>query len=266
MHEYLSEYTTLKASPPIDSISWDVRDDGVDIYVNTHDATNNTRYYRWNYIETWQYNTRYRSLVTYDEYYQPIVRRSDEYVDHCWETGYSSQIMLGTSIQLKDDVIRRYKLLSIPKGSVKFAWKYNIVVRQQALTESAYLYWQAVQKTTESLGGLFDPLPSEVIGNIQCITNPAERVIGYWDGGVTSSKMIFINYDEVPADFFRPFNCKVDSISLDELRTTHYEGPVLMPLVDLNNRLTGYTFSSPECSDCNAVLNNATTVKPPFWE
>jgi hypothetical protein len=261
--EYLSEYVPLKISPPIDSVTWDIRDDELQISVNTHDDTNKTRYYRWNTFEAWQYNARYRSLVSYDENFQPVWRQPEDYIDKCWETSSSTEIMIGTSVQLAQDVIRKRVLQTIPKGSVKFAWRYSIIVQQQALSEEAYSYWQSVKKTSESLGGLFDPLPSQVIGNITCVTSPDEPVLGYWDGGVGNHTVLFIDHNDVPADFYRPYICKVDSISLDQLR--FYNGPVLYPITDLNNNVVGYTKSSAECSDCRAVLKNGTTTKPSFW-
>src|ERR1700761_3145439 len=53
--EYLSDFTQAKISPPIDSITRAITGTGVNIYSYTHDATNNTRYYRWDYTETYLY-------------------------------------------------------------------------------------------------------------------------------------------------------------------------------------------------------------------
>ncbi len=41
--EYLSEYVAVKNTPPIDSVSWTAEEDGLHVYVNTHDPQNNTR-------------------------------------------------------------------------------------------------------------------------------------------------------------------------------------------------------------------------------
>ena len=63
--EYLSEYVVAKKTPLIDSVSFRQNDKGVQIYVTTHDNTNNTRYYLWNYDETWEIRTYYFSNYKY---------------------------------------------------------------------------------------------------------------------------------------------------------------------------------------------------------
>ena len=50
--EYLSEWVIAKQTPPIDSISWKRTPEGIIFYVSTHDPTNNSRYYKWEYDET----------------------------------------------------------------------------------------------------------------------------------------------------------------------------------------------------------------------
>ena len=58
---------------------------------------------------------------------------------------------------------------------------YSINVKQYALSHEAYLFFEKIKKNTEQLGSIFDPQPSELQGNIHCITNPAETVVGYVD-------------------------------------------------------------------------------------
>src|SRR5476651_1278349 len=58
---YLSDLTDVKVTPPIDSVGFTIKSTGLQIYVNAHDATNNTRYYKYNYSETWQFHSYYRS-------------------------------------------------------------------------------------------------------------------------------------------------------------------------------------------------------------
>ena len=63
--QYLSDYVEVLNSPPIDSISYDINGvlsvPGINIYVNTHDATNKVVYYRWDYQETWMIHSYYSS-------------------------------------------------------------------------------------------------------------------------------------------------------------------------------------------------------------
>src|ERR1700753_2276564 len=48
--QYYSDFVPVKPTPPIDSVNWvENPDNSIQIYVNTHDPNNNTRYYQWNY-------------------------------------------------------------------------------------------------------------------------------------------------------------------------------------------------------------------------
>jgi hypothetical protein len=44
----------VQNNPPIDSISWKRDEEGVRVFVNTHNPEGNTRYYRWEFEETWE--------------------------------------------------------------------------------------------------------------------------------------------------------------------------------------------------------------------
>jgi hypothetical protein len=55
--EYYSEYITTKRSPEIDSVSWSPSLEGVTINIDTYDPLNQTKYYRWEYEETWKYES-----------------------------------------------------------------------------------------------------------------------------------------------------------------------------------------------------------------
>ena len=64
--EYLSDFVPYKPSPSIDSLGWHFKNKDVQVYANTHDAQNTTRYYRWIYTETWEFHSPYYSVLEYD--------------------------------------------------------------------------------------------------------------------------------------------------------------------------------------------------------
>jgi len=63
--KYLSDLETPKFSAPIDSVNWELVQDPsfgtevVNVYVNSHDPSNGTKFYRWDYLETWQHVSEY---------------------------------------------------------------------------------------------------------------------------------------------------------------------------------------------------------------
>jgi hypothetical protein len=63
--EYASDFSAVRRTPDIDSVSWKRTDEGVQTFVNTHDALGKTKYYQWKYDETWEFHSKYLSVLKY---------------------------------------------------------------------------------------------------------------------------------------------------------------------------------------------------------
>lgn len=263
--EYVSAFEQNKITPPIDSVSWEVQPDGLQIYVNTHDPKQNTRFYRWKYEETWEYTTPYYSIL---EYKDAQIQDRRENINLCYRGGSSAGITIGATTQLSQDVVSEYPLVKLPDNSLKIKHKYSILVKQYAQSKEAYSYAEALKKNTENIGTLFDPLPSQLTGNIQCLSNPGEPVIGYVNVTSEEVKRIFIRRPQLPTTW-RPLDeytfCTLDTILLSEVATTFPVGSVI-PVTEAYGEmglLIGYTASAVDCVDCRV---RGTNVKPAFWE
>jgi len=265
--EYLSDPITIKQTPRIDSISSAVKNDGLQVYVNTHDATNKTRYYRWEYEDTYEIRTPYSS--PYDFVNGRVVNRTSPPVNNCWRTQQSTAILLGTSARLTQDVLRQAPLLFIPGSSPKLWIKYSLLVKQYAQSQEAYAYWENLQKITEQAGGLFDPLPSEVGGNIHSLTNPAEPVLGFVDGYTTEQVRVFIERPlQLSFSLLRTgyADCKLDTIPTpgappQPLSASLGPGGGYVAIEQIPQTST-YLATSTHCADCRDV---GTTTRPSFW-
>jgi hypothetical protein len=261
--DFFSQYINIKPSPVVDSVFWMPESDGIFIYVNTGDPSGNTRYYKWKFTETWEYNSTFGSGLKITDT-GVVIRPPDEYIYTCWRTLQSAGIMVGSSSKLQEDVIRNFPLLFLPKGSVKLSKKYSINVQQQALTEEAYNYWLQLEQTTEKLGGLFDPMPSQISGNFYNSTDPTQPVLGFFSAGDVQEKRMFVSFIDLPNHLQRtPFSdCVMDSILMKDIGDY---GPGTL-LIDTYGVPTpeGYLTSANSCIDCR--YHSGTTVKPLFWK
>ncbi|WP_221622263.1 DUF4249 domain-containing protein [Larkinella rosea] len=266
---YASDYVTIKRTPPIDDLSWKAREDGVQFYVSTHDETNNTRYYRWEYEETWEYYSAYYSQFKYLK--TQFLYREDN-INHCWRTDKSNSVSVATSDKLSQDVIARFPLTFVSaSASNRLKVRYSILVKQYALTAEAFDYWQNLKKNTEMLGSLFDPQPFQAAGNIHGITDPDEPVVGYLNSHSMEEKRVFIESSELPswripngyeaceADTYllKPPPTEVSAVAMGEAGFI----PIDAVLNSIGN-VHGYRMASPACVDCRVV---GTNVKPSFW-
>ena len=269
---YLSDYVESKVSPAIDSVSWKADDSGLQLYTTTHDAGNNSKYYRWEYQETWKFAARYRS-----EFYfannDILSRTSANDIYQCWAGSASSTIVLASSAKLSQDVISENPLTKIAFDSEKVSIRYSILVKQYVLTREAFDFWSALKKNTESLGSIFDAQPSELTGNIHNIANPDEPVIGYVAAGSTTSQRIFIGASQLPNWRVKyPATCfEPDTVLLVNPRTgikavdlfKDLNNIVVSPTYNVIGNLTGYTRAGRDCADCTV---RGTTKQPAFWQ
>jgi len=260
--EYLSAYVPVQQSPAIDSVYWEQNGD-VNIYANTHDPQNKTRYYRWDYLETWEHHAYYETIYGLKDNLIFLVDSTNQ-TYKCWSTEPSHDIVVGTSIQLSQDVINKATVGTIPQGSVKLSVRYSMLLKQYALTEQAFNYWQILQKNTQELGTLFDPQPSQLRGNMLCITKPDEPVIGFVSVGSVSSKRIFIGNRDV-TDWKLPIGaeCKLGAWyqSPIDWRLWTYPDPEWAPYYFASGG--GIVIAQKRCLDCQ--LAGGVNQKPSFW-
>jgi hypothetical protein len=268
--EYLSDFVPFRTTPAIDSISAGLVSGGVEVYANTHDPMNATRYYQWKFVETWEYHSAEGSAYEYDSSTNQVVYRppADE-IFTCWHTGPSINILVGSSAKLAQDVIYQQPLRLLPHGGVELSVLYSTRVSQYALTEDAYNYLGIMQKNSESFGSIFDAQPSQLKGNIHSLANPAEEVIGYVSAGTVQQQRYFVDPARFPAWDYR-YTCPgVDDsiVPIDSLilRYTFYYGG-LIPIIPHVNKMgmqDGWIANARGCIDCRA--QGGVTVKPSFW-
>jgi len=280
--QYVSDFVPVKVTPPIDSIGFNITSidgAGIQIYANTHDPNNTTHYYRWDYDETWRFHSLYTSYyysigVPVPVTYFPL-RTAAQRVDSCFGNDVASNIVLGSSAKLTQDVINQAPIISIASTSEKIETKYSILVRQYALTNDAYIFWQNLKTNTEKLGSIFDAQPSQINGNIHNTNNATEPVIGYISVSTVQTKRIFITRAQLPASWetVYPYTCGIDSnyfsnprsggndVLLSLLRIPNSNIP-LYPMFK-GNSVIGFLSAPIDCADCTI---RGTTQQPGFWK
>lgn len=270
--EYLSDFVEVKITPPIDSISWERESNGVQLYINTYDKQNNTRYYQWDYEETWEFHSAYKPVLTYVKtlsgvngigFKDTITRMYDTSIYKCWRSASSNLLTIGTSAKLSKDIIFK-PLLFIPSKDRKLSVLYSINLRQYALTKAGYEFLEKMKKNTEGTGSIFDPQPSQLQGNIYCLTDSKEPVIGFISISTLEQKRLFINKSEVPFWGYES-NCEEKSIlnDPDSIQVAMSSGKI--PTVILKSAgpiITRFGTSTAACIDCRL---SGTNVKPLFW-
>ncbi|MBA9078160.1 MULTISPECIES: DUF4249 domain-containing protein [Rufibacter] len=261
--EYVSDFVATTKTPPISEVAWGVEGDKIQVKVSTQDFTNNTKYYRWEYEETYEYQSLLPSFYKIENN-EVVPRAEHEKIQFCWKNQSSTRILVNSTDQLEQSNVNNYILVSQSGGGILFNHRYSILVKQYSISQAEYDYWRMLQKNTEAVGSLFDAQPSYVSGNLTCTTNPEEPVFGYFSVQSISEKRIFISASEL-----RQFNFQKEPLPLCEsmrvgkAQLPQYEFSSLIIDVDESGPEPMYIMAKNECIDCR--LKGGSTIKPDFW-
>ena len=222
-----SIYFSVESRPEVNLVGNVTDEWGLQFYVETADNNDQTVYYRWTWSETFQFPT-------------PIIPPGppSDVATICYLTAFPPRVIRLASTQgLQSNRIKQ-KLNFVTMSGRQLQVRYSLLVRQHALTERAYTYWQNVQQQVESVGGIFDPPPSPLVGNMYNVDDDRETVLGYFQASSLTEKRIFVSRSEVPSS--------PDGSTPGPSSACSGESP------------------SDFCLDCSLVPG-ATTVPPSFW-
>ncbi|WP_416865786.1 MAG: DUF4249 domain-containing protein [Imperialibacter sp.] len=267
--QYQSDIVQLKQSPPIDSVYYERElrltdvagevNDGISIFVDAHDSTGQTRFYRYDYIETYEVKLSYPGDWVADPTQDAFVVRNPR-LGLCYATHPGSNILVANTSSYTEDRVKKLEVTYVSTGGYKLSGLYSILVKQYALSEPSYRYWYELQKTSESLGTLFDPQPYEIRGNIRQVNDPEAAVLGYFDAGAVSEKMLFVDKVtllgqgvQYPSDpCIAELRYPLTAVDFGLYRQWDYLIAAIEPIVMI----------PAECGDCRY---HGTLEKPAFW-
>jgi hypothetical protein len=281
---YVSDFVSIIPNPPIDSINYQFETNGsVDLWVYTHNPLNNTRYYQWEFGETWEFHSAYASSLSYDTTFGsngdsifltpsilPLATALpvDSSIYRCWQFDSSSLLLIGNSVALSNDAIS-LPIANIPAGSQKLSFLYSINIRQFGWSEPGYQFLQAMKTNSETLGSIFGPLPTQLGSNIHCVNNSSKLVVGYFNISPQQQMRYFISNSQLPGwNYNAGCSLQVIDNNSDSILKYSYN---LLPVQPLDSapipfvnfyRLVTFTASTATCVDCALT---GTSTKPPFW-
>jgi hypothetical protein len=241
---------------------------GVQLYVDTEDPTQETNFFRWQFEETYIIKTPFPSNYEWLGGNDWVFRTQP--VGVCYPTVSSSNVLIRSTLGLNEDQIVAFPLRFIDKTSYVLRIKYSIVVRQYSLSEEGYTYWKTLKDINESQGTLYDKQPGTVVGNVSA-EEGNELVLGYFDASAVSKRRIFLT----PADFesagYVPPGYQTSCRLLD---------PILAPVDQIGDYMKKYPnfliwdaigmtpaarfeLLPKNCCDCT---NIGTNIQPAFWQ
>ncbi len=263
-NKYLTDFVEAKKAQPIDSLEWSQNSD-VHIYVNTQDPLDSTKYYRWDYVETWNYLSNVSSPWGVEN---RIIFAKDSLTqtDSCWRTSHSTDIITTNSLALSQDLISHFLVCTVPVNTEKISDRYSILVMQYALTKEAYQFFLTLKKNTQQTGSLFDPQPSQLPSNLHCITHPEEKVVGFVYATSVTERRIFIRHTQVQNWHYPGLSGACDNLiytfqNPTDFRIFDYPDTTYAPYYFQSGG--GLVLIKKSCTYC--TYYGGSNVKPLFW-
>lgn len=216
---YVSDYDTLLACPPIDSLYYMEKvsggtdpDDtwqGIQFYNDVIGRTEGTRNYRWKATATWEYHAPY--TANYVRYKGQNIPYIEDTVSTCYLTELIETVYAASTQQLTVNSIYQNKLHYVSDQTPRLAERYSLLLEQQSLTDQAYVYWEKLAAQSASSSSLYETQPSSSQGNIYSNDWANEKVLGCFYATQVQEKRIFVDKEEL--DFaVGAYTCRLDTL------------------------------------------------------
>ncbi len=193
--KYESEPERLTAAPPILKLYTEYRNDpvpgtdtrkqGWDVYLDTKDPAESGNYYRWEWTHYEFTNVCQKRQLPGGTY------TGLGCCSPCWDiTRCYNCISVSSDANINGQAISRQYILTAPYTSKN---RYYVEVQQQSISKGAYAFWKSVRGLVNNTGGLFDPAPAVVQGNLRCISDSQRQVYGYFGATGLSEKELYVD-------------------------------------------------------------------------
>ncbi len=267
MQKLESSFETISKSSPIDSIYFEKENRvvniagdirlGLQFLLNIDAKETESRYYRFEVIETYEYHTLYPIEWWYDGVLHHV-SPPDYSKQQCWSTTNIKDIFVLSTDNLSSNQYIGLELNYTENYDQRLSHYYSLLVKQYAISKEAYTYWEQMRINFHQEGGLYENQPISIKGNITNTTNSEKVVLGYFSVVSFQEKRIIIPAQpdiDVIDNHCQTFYLRR---GLRDINPDHYPGYLLG---DVN----GWSpiLLSAVCVDCTA--RGGSTTKPDYW-
>ncbi|MCD0468245.1 DUF4249 domain-containing protein [Flavobacterium sp. JAS] len=291
---YISDEQTLTTETKIDNITATVENvqgqRGVQINVNSYDPTNTSKYYRYEYAETykiiapqWYFleanviaipgnpGDPKNDIPAIPAHAEIVVTPRVKEAKTCFSTKKSEDIILNnTNSSIEDRV--HFPVRFISDQNYIISHRYSIFVKQYVQNLAAHTYYKTLRDLSTSGNILSPKQPGFFYGNIKSVENPTEKIIGFFEVSAVSSERIYFNYSDLfPKEPLPPYyetDCEPEMFENCD-GPPPCKGVALLSLLGTRSRvmsswnyLSTFFLVKAPCGDCTSFSSN---IVPPFW-
>lgn len=239
---------------------------GIQLFVDTHDDTRESSYFRYDYEEDFEAIAAYPSRQEWD-YDNEIYVTRDVDIGVCYDHAQSQGVIVSTTNGLSENRLSEFPIRMLRESGYELIGNYAIILRQYHLTASAFQYYKNLKENNESAGSFFDKQKGSIVGNIAS-ADQTRKVLGFFEvAGVSSDTSFFhpsdFYHQGFKPDFYYRGNCgseDIEQVTPGELSNEVMQSRNII-FVD---EIVGIAYlTSVPCSDCRVY---ADLKKPDYWD
>jgi hypothetical protein len=271
---YVSDYSELHPPSGVDRVYYELETyptgdpavnlQGIQFYIDFEIDPDSSEFMRWEMLETYEFhNPDYEGYIySYDRVLRPI---PDSLTDlQCWITGNVNDIYTLDVANMGGSNYTHMPLHFVSNETQRLSYGYSLLVRQHALDEPAFRYWDELKKNSQSGGGLYDRLPSITPSNIYNEEDPGESILGFFTVSGITEKRVFVK-DVEGLDKYDVLHC-FPTVEPPRFRFLMYEDlPIYLSRAD--EPIVGparFGETTHECLDCR-IRKGSSGEPPAFW-
>ncbi|MFY0608447.1 MAG: DUF4249 domain-containing protein [Cyclobacteriaceae bacterium] len=275
--QYVSKPETLSPSPTIDSVyarlEYSVndftqeREKGVQFFIDMSNEFQVHQYFRYEWEDAYKIvvpTPASFDVQLIDDQVTFIPLQED--VGTCYLENSSKELIFTSTVGRAGDQVLDFPIHFVAEDKQEFRERYMILVRQHAISESAYLFYKGLQENNESGGSLFDQQTGSIFGNISSVDPDGDQVLGYFEASGVSEIRRFYDFKDLPEGITRaPFGygCFNPSVNTSVDSALYYLNITNGNVVQYDDSSGRVLIESSGCSDCSTYAN----LEPPLnWE
>ncbi len=266
-NHYESDYVEMLDVPGISDIkaehikntgtSTTAADEGYQFYISTEPGSSEQKYFKWEIDEDWEFDMPY----IYDFYWDGhnLIDISIPY--QCYSQRHLRDFFISTTNNTQINCITNYPLHFVSKFD-KLKYGYGIRVRQYAISEFSYNFWENVIENNNP-NAINSKQQYPLVGNIKCITNPDEPVYGIFEASAVKTRNLQVERLSSPA---QEADCGITKlVRPPEPSALINEPPAMIEAQPPPQWGAAFLLvREPRCIYCEA--SDGTTIRPEYWK
>jgi hypothetical protein len=121
------------------------------------------------------------------KYFPAIEARYDQRIANIVQV----EVETDTGLILVDSIIYG---IPVEMNDADYFFGWIVKIEQYSITREAFVFWTDIQKLEESEGEIFDPIATQLRGNMSCITDENKLMLGLFEVASKRNNPAFVNY------------------------------------------------------------------------